>query len=115
MQFLAYYWATDMLQVEVINGNEKGSNLQFINNFIDLMKQKHSHFHLLKSAQISDGNQNIKIQDKIFPNKQNYVFLDHSNGDFYWFKSSESESSSNNHEEISNSTNFWGMYYFFVS
>ena len=112
MQFLVYYWATDMLQVEVINGNERGSNLHNINDYTDYMKQKLNQFNSGKTTGIIDLNYSVKINDKIFPNKQNYVFLDHSNGDYYWFKSSEIDNNSWNNEDTSNSTNHWGILFF---
>ena len=75
-----------MLQCEVINGNEKGSDIQTICDYSQLVKQKlFGAEHQLKAGSLVDINPKDKISDELFPNKDNFVFLDHSNGDYYCY------------------------------
>ena len=112
MQFLAYYWATDMLQVEVVNGNEKGSDLETIKSYTNIMKQKLSHIH--KDSKICSDSL-ITIKDKLFPNKMNFVFLDHSNGDFYWLDRNWQNANENYIDDtissMNNKGNYWCFYF----
>ena len=112
MQFLAYYWATDMLQVEIINGNEKGSDIKNINDYTWIMKTKIAKYNL---EILNNKDSSNSISDMLFPNKLNYAFLDHSNGDFYWFKNIENEYWENNADEATNFTNLKGKFSFNVS
>ena len=87
MQFLAYYCATDMLQWEVINGNEKSSDINKISQY-----NKEARIRLIKMetdtavGSIISHDSKAQLHDALFPFKDNFVFLDHSNGDYYCYK-----------------------------
>jgi len=87
MQFLVYYWATDMLQCEVINGEEKGSDISTISQYNDATRAVM--YGIEQSAvagSVINFNPKAKLNDELFPEKGNCVFLDHSNGDYYCLK-----------------------------
>lgn len=87
MQFLVYYWATDMLQWEVINGDEKGTDISKISEYNEVAKYKlNAKDNALAAGSIINFDPKAKVQDELFPYKDNIAFLDHSNGDYYCLK-----------------------------
>lgn len=97
LQFLVYYWSTGMLQAEVINGNEKGSDLATIYDYNDYIKNRLMH-HEENVTSGSSGNldSKVRLEEALFPNKSNYIFLDHSNGDFYYYNNLLTEKETSN-------------------
>ena len=86
MQFLAYYCATNMLQCEVINGNEKGSDIskiEYFNQEAQRRRDAYEEEHAVGSVVKNDPK--IKLIEALFPHQDNFVFLDHSNGDYYCY------------------------------
>lgn len=78
MQFLVYYCATGMLQTEVINGEEKGSGLNTIYEYADIIKEKLSNDQAeVGAGSIADLDPKIRLDHELFPNRNNIVFLDH--------------------------------------
>lgn len=94
MQFLAYYWATDMLQWEVINGHEKGSSLSEISKYNKIARNRVQEKEKCETVgSIIKKDSNTKLHKLLFPFEDNFVFLDDSNGDYYCYKSPNINSS----------------------
>ena len=106
IQFLTYYWATDMLQCEVINGDEKGSDIKTITDYSNKARKRMStqETQTVVGSVINYETQ-TKMDDFLFPYKDNFCFLDHSNGDYYWFKSLNTARYSSNNDTSASSTN----------
>lgn len=92
MQFLVYYCSTGMLQAEVINGDEKGSDLETIYEYNEIIKDKiYNYQENIAAGSIANMDPKIRLNEALYPNKSNYIFLDHSNGDFYWFNFTQND------------------------
>jgi hypothetical protein len=99
MQFLVYYCATDMLQCQVINGEEKGSGIETIseyNKIASKLKSNYASDHAVGS--VVNQNSNSRISRELLPYKDNFLFLDHSNGDYYGYNTPTIDASVLNHD-----------------
>lgn len=97
MQFLAYYCATDMLQWEVINGDEKGSDVESISEYSNLASKIRKEYENDQPVgSVVNLDPNFRTSKELLPFKDNFVFLDHSNGDYYWYNTPTIDFSSHN-------------------